>query len=62
MFYFVSVIVFLNLGFAEQAITGPFINKEKCLEYKQSIDALQSNFPFVKVQKSECVFKEEKAA
>jgi len=62
MFYFVSVILFLNFGFSEQAITGPFKTKENCVQYKQSIDALQQNFPYVKVLKSECIFKEEKAA
>lgn len=62
MFYFVSVIVFLNLGIAEQAVTGPFVNEQTCLEYKESIDALQTNFPYVEIKKSECIFKEEKAA
>ena len=62
MFYYLSIIVFLNFGFSERAITGPFVTKENCLQYKNSVDSLKGTFPNVQIQKSECVFKEEKAA
>jgi len=59
MYYFLSVIVFLNISITEKAITGPFLSLESCVQYSEKLNSLPKISPNIQILESYCIKKQE---
>jgi hypothetical protein len=59
MYYFLSVIVFLNISITEKAITSPFLSLESCVQYSEKLDYLSQTTQNIKILESYCIRKQE---
>ena len=59
MYYLATILLFLNVGVAERAITGPFSTLNKCIEYKQEVIEVGNNKASVTVYLADCFRKKE---
>lgn len=59
MYYFLSIIMFLNLDITEKAITGPFKSLENCVQYSERLNSLPQISPNIKILEAYCIRKQE---
>jgi len=59
MYYLATILLFLNVGVTERAITGPFSTLNKCIEYKQEVIEVGNKEALVTVYLADCFRKKE---
>jgi len=59
MYYLATVLLFLNMGVTERAITGPFNTLNECSQYKQQVIKIGNKEALITVYLADCFRKKE---